>query len=257
MGNVVVTGGTGGLGTRLVDRLLTQGHTVSITSRNPSAKAPEGVTVHGVDLTSGRGLAEAVDGADVIVHAATNLRGKKEVEVGGARRLLDAIGDARPHLIYVSIVGVDRHHFAYYRTKYAAEQVVEAGPVPFTIQRATQFHSLLYQLFQLPISGLPYGSTFQPIDTSEVVDRFVELVDREPAGRVDDIGGPEVLDIDDLLGQYEEVLGKRPRCFTLPATGKAFRDFGNGVQTSPDHRYGKLTWRQFLEWQKGQGESSG
>lgn len=256
MGDVLVTGGTGGLGAELVPRLLDAGHTVRITSRDASSAAPEGVTVHAVDLASGRGLAEAVAGVDTIVHAATAVRGAKKVEVAGAGHLLSAIGEARPHLLYVSIVGVDRHHFGYYRAKYGAEQVFEAGSVPFTIQRATQFHSLLYQLFQLPVSGLPYGSTFQPIDTSEVADRFVELVEGEPAGRVEDIGGPEVLDIGDLLGRYEEVLGTRPRCFTLPATGKAFRDFGKGIQTCPDHKCGKLTWKQFLEWQKAQDESS-
>ncbi len=256
MGNVLVTGGTGGLGRRLVERLLAKGHTVSITSRDPSSSAPEGVAVHGVDLRSGKGLAEAVAGADVIIHSATNIRGKQKVEVGGARHLLEAIGDARPHLIYVSIVGVDQHHFGYYRAKWAAEQALDAGAVPLTIQRATQFHSLLYQLLHLPVSGLPFGSTFQPIDSGEVADRFVELAEGEPQGRVDDIGGPEVLDIDDLLSQHEEVLGTRPRCFTLPATGKAFRDFGKGVQTCPDHKYGKLTWRDFLTWQKAQDESS-
>ncbi len=147
----------------------------------------------------------------------------------------------------MSIVGVDRHHYGYYRAKWAAEQTLEAGAVPLTIQRATQFHSLLHRLLSLPVSGLPYGSTFQPIDTSEVADRFVELVEGSPAGRVDDIGGPEILDIDDLLSQWQEVHGSRPRCFTLPATGKAFRDFGNGIQTTPDHKHGTITWKQFLE----------
>jgi uncharacterized protein YbjT (DUF2867 family) len=252
MSSVLVTGGTGGLGRRVVDRLLAKGHTVAITSRDPAATAPEGVAVHAVDLRSGTGLADAVADKDVIVHAATNVRGKQKVEVGGARHLLEAIGEARPHLVYASIVGVDQHHFAYYRAKWAAEQAFEAGPVPLTIQRATQFHSLLHRLLGLPVSGLPYGSTFQPIDTSEVADRFVELAEGGPVGRADDIGGPEVLDIDDLLSQYQEVLGSRPKCVTLPATGKAFRDFGKGVQTTPDHKYGTITWKQFLEWQKAQ-----
>lgn len=247
MSNVVVTGGTGGLGGELVPRLLARGHTVSITSRDPGADAPEGVTVHGVDLKSGRGLAEAVAGADVIVHAATAFRAKKKVEVGGAGRLLAAIGDARPHLIYVSIVGVDRHHYGYYRAKWAAEQAFEAGEVPLTIQRATQFHSLLHRLLSLPISGLPYGSTFQPIDTTEVADRFADLVDGPPQGRADDVGGPEVLSIDELTGQWAEVFGAKPRCFTLPATGKAFRDFGKGIQTCPDRKVGTITWKQYLE----------
>jgi uncharacterized protein YbjT (DUF2867 family) len=247
MGNVLVTGGTGGLGKKLVPRLLAKGHTVSITSRDASSAAPEGVTVHGVDLRSGTGLAEAVAGVDTIVHAATNIRGKKKVEVGGAEHLLAAIGDARPHLIYVSIVGVDQHHYGYYRAKWAAEQVLEAGEVPLTIQRATQFHTLLHRLLSLPVSGLPYGSTFQPVDVGEVADRFAELVDGPPVGRAEDLGGPEVLNIDELLGAWAEVFGSRPRFFTLPATGKAFRDFGKGLQTAPDHKVGTITWKQFLE----------
>jgi len=247
MGDVLVTGGTGGLGAELVPRLLDAGHTVRITSRDAAAAAPEGVTVHAVDLASGRGLAEAVDGADTIVHAASAVKGAKKIEGAGARHLLEAIGDARPHLVYVSIVGVDRHPFAYYRAKWAAEQVLEAGEVPLTIQRATQFHTLLYALLSKPISALPFGATFQPIDTGEVAHRLTELVDAGPSGRAEDVGGPEVLHIDDLLGQWAEVFGARPRCFTIPAAGKTLRAFGHGIQTCPDQTYGTITWHEFLE----------
>ncbi|HEY5698190.1 MAG TPA: SDR family oxidoreductase [Acidimicrobiales bacterium] len=251
MGDVLVTGGTGVLGTRVVARLLAGGHIVRITSRRADSAAPEGVAVHAADLKSGQGLVEAVAGVDTIVHAATALKAKKKVEVGGAGRLLEAIGDARPHLVYVSIVGVDRHPFSYYRAKWAAEQVLEAGEVPLTIQRATQFHDLLHRLLSMTISGLPFGATFQPIDVSEVAGRLVELVDAGPVGRAEDIGGPEVLDIEDLTGQYAEVLGTKPRCFTLPAAGKTLQAFGKGIQTTPDHRYGTITWRQFLETKAG------
>jgi uncharacterized protein YbjT (DUF2867 family) len=247
MGDVLVTGGTGALGTRVVERLVAGGHTVRITSRHAAAAAPDGVTVHQADLRSGQGLADAVAGVDTVVHTATALKDKKKVEVGGARHLVGAIGDARPHLLYVSIVGVDRHPFSYYRAKWAAEQVFEAGDVPLTIQRATQFHNLLYELLSRPICGLPFGATFQPIDVSEVAGRLVELVDAGPAGRAEDIGGPEVLDIEDLTGQYAEVLGTKPRCFTLPAAGKTLQAFGKGIQTCPDHRYGTITWHDFLE----------
>jgi len=247
MGDVLVTGVTGVLGTRVVARLLAGGHIVRITSRRADSAAPEGVAVHAADLKSGQGLVEAVAGVDTIVHAATALKAKKKVEVGGAGRLLEAIGDARPHLVYVSIVGVDRHPYSYYRAKWAAEQVLEAGEVPLTIQRATQFHDLLHRLLSMTISGLPFGATFQPIDVSEVAGRLVELVDAGPVGRAEDVGGPEVLDIEDLTGQYAEVLGTKPRCFTLPAAGKTLQAFGKGIQTTPDHRYGTITWRQFLE----------
>ena len=247
MGDVLVTGGTGGLGHQLVPRLLEAGHTVAITSRDASASAPEGVTVHAVDLVSGRGMAEAVDGVDTVVHAASAVKGAKKVEVAGARHLLEAIGDARTHLVYVSIVGVDRHPFRYYRAKWAAEQVFEAGEGPLTIQRATQFHTLLYELLTKPISGLPFGATFQPIDVGEVADRLVELVAAGPSGRAEDIGGPEVLHIDDLLSQWAEVFGARPRCFTIPAAGRTLQAFGKGIQTCPELRFGTISWHEFLE----------
>jgi uncharacterized protein YbjT (DUF2867 family) len=247
MGDVLVTGGTGGLGRELVPRLLDAGHTVAITSRDASVAAPDGVSVYAVDLASGRGLAEAVDGVDTVVHAASAIRGAKKVEVAGARHLLEAIGEARPHLLYISIVGVDRHPFAYYRAKWAAEQVFAAGEVPLTVQRATQFHTLLHAMLSKPVSGLPFGATFQPIDTGEVATRLVELVEDGPTGRAEDIGGPEVLHIDDLLSQWAEVFGTRPRCFTIPAAGKTLQAFGKGIQTCPDHRYGTITWRDFLE----------
>lgn len=255
MAEVLVTGGTGVLGTRVVKRLLTEGHQVAITSRKASAKAPEGVAVHEIDMRTGAGLAEAVAGVDTIVHSASAPFGAKKVEIGGARHLLEAIGDARPHLLYVSIVGVDRHPYSYYRAKRAAEQIFEAGEVPWTVQRATQFHNLLYEGLSFPLFALPHGATFQPIDVSEVAGRLVELVAAGPSGLAEDIGGPEVLDIDDLLIQYREVLDKRPRVFTIPAAGKTLRAFGQGIQTCPDHRYGTLTWHDFLEWKAAESQS--
>jgi uncharacterized protein YbjT (DUF2867 family) len=258
MASVLVTGGTGVLGRRLVTQLVADGYEVAITSRKATATAPEGVAVQQVDMRSGAGLADAVAGVDTIVHAASSPRGAKKVEVDGARHLLAAIAQhgATPHLLYVSIVGVDRHPFSYYRAKWGAEQAFMAGEVPWTIQRATQFHNLLYQLLSLPITGLPFGSTFQPIDVSEVVVRLAELVATGPSGRAEDIGGPEVLDVDDLVGQYREVLGKKPRSFTLPAAGKTLRAFGQGIQTCPDHRYGTITWHDFLEWKAQEDRQS-
>ncbi len=250
MADVLVTGGTGGLGRRVVDRLQARGDQVRITSRRADARAPDGVAVHAADLRSGRGLAEAVAGVDVVVHCASSPIRSQRVEVDGARHLLDAIGAARPHLLYISIVGVDRHPFSYYRAKHGAEQVFEAGPVPLTIQRATQFHDLLDRVLSAPFFVLPRGAPFQVIDVSEVADRLVELAAGPAAGRVDDIGGPELLTVEELKAQHREVLGRRPRVATVRPVGKAMTAFRDGLHTTPDHRFGTLTWRDFLVWKK-------
>lgn len=93
------------------------------------------------DLRSGTGIDDGVRGAPVILHAATDRRGDAEL----TRTLIDAAhrSGSDPHLIYVSIVGVDRIPLGYYREKLAAERHVEDSNPPWTIQRATQFHDLL------------------------------------------------------------------------------------------------------------------
>ncbi len=80
-----------------------------ILSRSPAAPPVRGAQVCPADLSTGAGLAEAVAGATAIVHCATDPRRPRAVDVGGTERLLSVARDAgRPHVLYVSIVGVDR-----------------------------------------------------------------------------------------------------------------------------------------------------
>jgi uncharacterized protein YbjT (DUF2867 family) len=96
--------------------------------------------------------------------------------------------------VYVSIVGVDRIPYGYYRAKLATETVVEESGLPWTILRATQFHDLIRRiagvLAKSPVVPVPAGVRFQPVDVHEVAARVVELATGTPAGRVDDMGGP-------------------------------------------------------------------
>src|SRR6185312_2968622 len=134
-GPVLVTGGTGTLGSAVVARLRAAGSEPRVLSR----KAGPGHLVG--DLDSGAGLDEAVRGAAVVVHAAT----RPGHDVAGTERLVAALRRSAPgaHLVYVSIVGVDRVPLPYYREKLAVEGVVEGAGAPWTIQRITQFHTLL------------------------------------------------------------------------------------------------------------------
>src|SRR5262245_3163440 len=162
MAGVLVTGGTGVLGRKVVDRLLRDGKGVRILSRRPRPSAPAGVRAFWGDLAGGSpSIREAAAGAETVVHRpASPLPKPRAVDVAGTGRLLEIAKECGVrHFLYVSIVGVDRNPFAYYRAKLEAERLVERGGVPWTILRATQFHDLLARFFGLlsrsPILLLP------------------------------------------------------------------------------------------------------
>src|SRR5688500_1745106 len=113
MAVVLVTGGTGTLGRHLVPRLRSAGHAVRVLSRTDRGDVMRGY------LITGEGLDAALAGVDTVVHAATNPVRARRVEVEGTRRLLERMTHHAPsaHLVYVSIVGVDRHALPYYKAK--------------------------------------------------------------------------------------------------------------------------------------------
>lgn len=149
MTTLLVTGGTGTLGREVTERLRTDGHQVRVLSRRSQPYA--------VDLRDGTGLDAAVDGVDAIVHCATTPRGGDDTAAG---HLIEAAGRAGvPHLVHVSIVGVDRVPLGYYRVK----RQVELG---WTILRTTQFHDLVLRFLaaaaRLPVLPLPAGRGCSP-----------------------------------------------------------------------------------------------
>ena len=191
---ILVTGGTGVLGREVVDLLGSAGAGVRVLSRSGRKG-----TVRG-DLLTGEGLERSVRGIDTIIHCASSpFRKSRRIDVEGTRCLLRvAAREGVSHLVYVSIVGVERAPaYPYYRIKQDTERVVENSPVPYTILRATQFHDLILKAIQLldrsPVMLVPEGFLGQPIDPGEVAERLVELALSGPVGRVPDVGGPEVM----------------------------------------------------------------
>lgn len=244
---ILVTGGTGVLGRRVVERLGLADVETRVLSRSGQAD-----TIRG-DLATGEGLERAVRGVDTIVHCASSpFRKTRQVDVEGTRRLLEAAAGAGvSHVVYISIVGIDRvPSYPYYRTKLEAERVVEGSPVPYTVLRATQFYDLVLKairfLDRLPVMLIPDGFPGQPVDAGEVAGRLVELALSKPAGRVPDVGGPEVQTLADAVRGYLEVTGHQRRMVTIPLPGKTARAFRQGVLTCPENRYGKIRWEEFL-----------
>ncbi len=253
MTRILVTGGSGVLGREVVTSLKTAGYTPRIMSRRsqpPTLAA--GIEWTQADVATGVGLAAAVAGVNGIVHAATSpFRQGRQVEVEGARHILEEAQRANVrHLIYVSIVGIDRVPYAYYRLKLAAEDIVAGGNVPWSILRATQFHNLIDMAFgflaRFPLILLPTDLKAQPIDPGEVAARLCELVAAGPSGRAADIGGPEVHSTGDLMRIWLETRRLHRPVIHLPLPGGTAAGFRRGDNTCPDQRYGTITWAEWV-----------
>ncbi|MFD8590200.1 SDR family oxidoreductase [Streptomyces sp. NPDC059637] len=240
MTTILVTGGTGTLGRLVTERLRADGHEVRVLSRHSRPYA--------VDLREGTGLAAAVDGVDTVVHCATMPRGGDDL---AARHLIEASRRAGVrHLAYISIVGVDRVPFGYYRTKLAVERTVEESGLGWTVLRATQFHDLVLQVLEglakPPVVLLPAGVADQPVEVAEVAARLAGLAAGEPAGRVPDMGGPEVRTLPELARAYLRASGRRRPLLNVLLAGKAYRAFRAGGHLAPERAVGEVTFEQFL-----------
>src|SRR5262245_10947843 len=187
--------GTGLIGSQAAGRLAAAGHEVAAHSR-----------ATGLDLLTGEGLDDAVRGAEVVVDltnsptfddasldffrtSATNLVGA--AEKAGVR-----------HVVALSIVGVDQvPDVVYYRAKTLQEDLVKAGPIPYTIVRATQFMEFIPAVLGWTADGdvvrLP-ATPIQPIASAEVADAVAEAAVGTPLRGTRDVGGPEVFPLDEL-----------------------------------------------------------
>ncbi|NUQ97210.1 MAG: NAD(P)H-binding protein [Streptomyces sp.] len=246
MTTILVTGGTGTLGRLVAERLRADGHEVRVLSRHSRPYA--------VDLREGgAGLEAAVAGVDTIVHCATTQTGGDDK---AARNLVAAARRAGVgHLVYISIVGVDQVPFPYYRTKFAVEKLIEESGLGWTVLRTTQFHDLLVMVFKalakLPVMLLPARVSDQPVEVAEVAARLAELAAGAPAGRVEDMGGPEIRTFESLARAYLKATGRRRAVLNVPLWGKAYRGFRSGGHLAPEHAVGKGTFEEYLAGPRG------
>ena len=241
-GTILVTGATGTLGRAVVDRLRPSGVPTRALSRQPGPDRVVG------DLRTGEGIDEAIRGVSTILHAATGPRGDTEL----TRTLIDAArrsGDD-PHLLYVSIVGIERIPLGYYRQKVAGERLVAQSGLPWTIQRATQFHDLLAGIFgalaRSPILPVMSATSFQPVDVREVAERLIPLATNDAAGRVPDLGGPEVRPMADLARAWLSSTGKRRAVLPVRVPGAIGANLRDGAQLTAEHADGRITFEEYL-----------
>lgn len=249
-----MTGASGRLGRLVVARLHAEGRSVRALSRRPPAAgaadaAPSGSSGtqwHVGDVSTGHGLAAAFDGTGTVIHCATDPRGDDE---GSARRLVHGASRAgSAHVVFVSIVGVDRIPYSYYRTKRAAELVLESSGLPITVLRATQFHELVVRacaaLARLLVLPVPAGTSFQPVAADEVAGALVELSGSPPAGRVPGLAGPEVLTTRQLAATYLGARGRQRPILPVRLPGAAFSGPRREAHLAPDRAVGSTTFAE-------------
>lgn len=209
---IVVVGGTGMVGSKIVDALRERGHDAVAAAPNT-----------GVDVVTGAGLKEVLEGANVVVDVANSPSFEDQAVLDFFRttshNLLAAEADAGiAHHVAVSIVGADRlPDSGYLRAKVAQEDVIEQGSVPFTIVRSTQFFEFMRGIADSATEGnivRATTATFQPIAAEDVARLVVDSALSAPINGRTEIGGPEKIGLDELLravlaadGDPREVVG--------------------------------------------------
>ncbi|WP_448003428.1 SDR family oxidoreductase [Agromyces bauzanensis] len=242
---IAVAGGTGTVGRHAVDVARERGHEVVVLARS-----------NGIDLVSGVGLDDALRGVDVVIDTSnlSSMSAKATEFFTTVTRNLQAAERAAGvrHHVCLSIVGVDRAPYGYYAAKLAQERAVEAGEVPWTIQRTTQFHEFAGQMLKgLTVAGVHFAPRMRtrPVAAREVGERLVALAEGAPAGHATDFAGPRLERLEDMIRALAHATGVRGPVIPISLPLKQFAAMKRGaILPGPDATLGRQT---FDEWVAG------
>ncbi len=197
---IVVIGGSGLIGTKLVSRLRQKGYEVVAASPNS-----------GVNTITGEGLADALAGAQVVVDVANSPsfedRAVLEFFQTSGRNLLaaEAVAGVKHH-VALSVVGTDRlPDSGYLRAKMAQESLIKASKIPYTIVRSTQFFEFVNAITQSGTVGQTVRLSpahLQPIASDDVVASLADVTLGAPVNGMIEIAGPERIPLDELARRY-------------------------------------------------------
>lgn len=197
---IVVIGGTGLIGSKLVSMLRQRGH--DVTAASPST---------GVNALTGEGLPEALSGAQAVVDVANSPSFADQAVLAffetSGRNLLAAEADAGvQHHVALSVVGTDRLPASgYFRAKLAQENLIQASAIPYTIVRATQFFEFVGAIAQSGTEGETVRVPpvlMQPIASDDVARALADVVLAPPREDMVEVAGPEPIRMDELVRQF-------------------------------------------------------
>jgi uncharacterized protein YbjT (DUF2867 family) len=196
---IVVIGGTGLIGTKVVEKLKAKGHEAIAAAPNT-----------GVNTITGEGLAEALRGAEVVVDVANSPSFEDKVameffQTAGKNLTAAEVAAGIKHHVALSVVGTERLQASgYFRAKLAQEAKIKSSPIPYTIVHATQFFEFLRAIAQSGTEGntvrLPH-SLFRPMAAEDVATAVAEAALAPPLSGTVEVAGPEPFYIDELVGK--------------------------------------------------------
>ncbi len=209
---IVVIGGSGLIGKKLVNNLRQRGH--EVVAASPSS---------GVNTLTGEGLAEALTGAQVVVDVANSpsFEDKAVLEFfqTSGRNLLaaEAAAGVRHH-VALSVVGTDRLPASgYLRAKMAQENLIKASKIPYTILRSTQFFEFVGSIAQSATEGQTVRlspALVQPVVSDDVAAALADVAVEEPMNGTVELAGPEPMRLDEIVRRLLSAKGDARKVVT-------------------------------------------
>ena len=242
---IVVIGGTGLIGSKVVTKLQGLGHEALAAAPNT-----------GVNTITGEGLAAALAGAQVVIDVANSpsfedAAALEFFQTSGANLLAAEQAAGVAHHIALSVVGTERLQASgYFRAKLAQEVLIEASPVPYTILRSTQFFPFVIGIIQSGTVGEEVhlsSANVQPIDAEDVAQALAELALATPLNGTSEIAGPKALGLDAFARRYLDAKGDHRRIVADPAIPYfgALLDAGT-LTPGANPRLGRITLEDWL-----------
>ncbi|MBX3719979.1 MAG: SDR family oxidoreductase [Parachlamydiales bacterium] len=202
---IVVIGGSGLIGKKLVKNLRERGH--EVVAASPSS---------GVNTITGKGLAEALAGAQIVVDVANSpsFEDKEAMEffkTSGHNLLAAEAAAGVKHHVALSVVGTDRLLASgYFRAKMAQENLIKASKVPYTILRATQFFEFVSAIAQSATEGQMVRlspALLQPVASDDVAAVLADIAVEKPLSSTIELAGPEPIGLDELVRLFFKATG--------------------------------------------------
>jgi uncharacterized protein YbjT (DUF2867 family) len=243
---IVVIGGSGLIGTKLVSNLRKRGQ--EVVAASPSS---------GVNTITGEGLAKALTGAQVVVDVSNAPAWEDKAvleffETSGRNLLAAEAAAGVGHHVALSVVGTERLLASgYFRAKMAQEDLIKTSRIPFTIVRATQFFEFIGGIAQFSTVGqtvhLP-PALWQPMAADDVASALAEIATGAPVNGMIEIAGPEQAGLDELVGRFLAAT-KDPRQVITDANALYYGLVINDQSLTPDTnpRIGATTFEDWLQ----------